>query len=144
MEAFQSRSAEMVHRYCHSPSFVHSKITNWYIWVPNQSLVSWTVPRVPVSNGSTPLWELRDWSIKDIFPTGKKRQPGICSDIHSSIHSIRVYWILFFFFFYSGHVFINYIWNTNKSPVCPCVGWKVIGWNYHCLVLRQFKVISVA
>lgn len=42
---------------------------------------------------------------------------------HSLIHPFNQSLLnTFFFFFYSGHVFINYIWNTNKSPVCPCVG----------------------
>lgn len=48
------------------------------------------------------------------------------------------------YLFYSGqHVSINYIRNTNKSPPCPCVGWKCIGQNCHCLVLKQFLWLRI-
>lgn len=126
-------------------------------------LCSWQVHKLislgrkPVSGSINCFWSTSvQWSNPCVGALGLKHQRhlpnrnsetergslGIRSDIRSFIHWFTHSFIQPMFIeylFYSGqHVSINYIWNTHKSPPCPCVGWMCMGQNCHCLVLRQF------
>lgn len=140
MVNFESRPTKMVHRYYNPlPVFMASSQIDIFgsktcLWFHEQ-FPEYQCPMVQPLCGSFGF-EASKTSSQQRF-RDRKRQPGYPFR-HLFTHPF-VQPMFIEYLFYSGHhVSINYIWNTNKSPPCPCVGWKCIGQNCHCLVLRQF------
>lgn len=129
MEAFESRPTNMVHRYCSPlPVFMASSQIDIFglktcLWF-HELFLEYQCPMVqPLCRSFE--FEASKTSSQQRF-RDRKRQAGYPfrrSFTHPFIQPTFIEYL-----FYSGqHVSIHYIWNTNKSPPCRCVGCKCIG-----------------